>query len=564
MKEAVGQANLVLTGMMGAGKTTVGQALAERLDMQFVDLDQEIQREAGVTIRQLFEECGEDRFRGLETAILQKVLRRRNQVIATGGGIVTREENINLIQHHPVVWLAVDAAAAAQRLTFDGSRPLLKASEAPAGNAVAAAEEGMARWSQLAEERRLAYSMCDLVVDASQPVEAVVEAVAGWWEDSFSGESYPGRRGWKLEHLLVDVAEGPYPIHLGWGVLRNLGQRLRSEVGLEQVLVVSNPTVLNLYRDELAASMTAAGLKWDIVSIPDGEEYKTLQTVESIYEAAFRTGLDRRSGIVAFGGGVVGDVAGFAAATYLRGVKLVQVPTTLLAQVDSSVGGKVGVNHPRGKNLIGAFYQPVMVAADLALLRTLPYREILTGMAEIIKCGLIADERLVCDLEASAFSDTAAAVSSDVLIHWVKAACRLKAQVVAADTKEAGYREILNFGHTVGHAVEKAAGYGRYTHGEAVAIGMVTAALLSHQRGYLTWDETRRIVRLIEKWGLPTRWESLSIPEVVEACRFDKKARSGRLRFVLLEALGRAKVGEVVEEDELVAALKVQAGGGWE
>ncbi|NLY51712.1 MAG: 3-dehydroquinate synthase [Firmicutes bacterium] len=558
----MGNANLVLTGMMGAGKTTVGQALAGRLGMEFVDLDQEIEREAGITIRQLFDECGEARFRNLETAILQKVLHRKNQVIATGGGVVTREENLSLLKDHPVVWLAVDPGTAARRLTFDGSRPLIKASDAAADDPEAVAEEGMAKWIRLAGERRPAYSMCDLVVNGSRPPEAVVEIIAGWWERSFSREGAGDQGAWRLEHLSVDVAEGPYLIHFGRGLLGNLGERLRSEAGLEQVLVVSNPTVLALYQDEVAAALGSAGLKWDLAVIPDGEEYKTLKTVESIYEAAFQAGLDRRSGIVALGGGVVGDIAGFAAATYMRGVKLVQVPTTLLAQVDSSVGGKVGVNHPRGKNLIGAFYQPVLVAADLDTLGTLPYREILTGMAEIIKCGLIADEKLVSELEASIFKDTASAVSSDMLIHWVKAACELKAQVVAADTKETGYREILNFGHTVGHAVEKAAGYGQYTHGEAVAIGMVTAAILSHRRGYLSRAAAERIISLIEKWGLPTRMEGLSIPAVVEACRFDKKIRSGKLRFVLLENLGKAKLGEIVGEDELASALEIQAGGG--
>ena len=545
----MGHANLVLTGMMGAGKTTVGRALAGRLGMEFIDLDHEIEKEADVTIRQLFEECGEARFRTLETAILQKVLHRTNQVIATGGGVVTGEENLSLLQDHPVVWLAVDAGTASQRLSFDGTRPLVKASEAAADDPEAMAEEGMAKWVRLAAERRPAYSMCDLVVDASNPPETVVEAVAAWWEGIAAKEGDYHQGAWKAEHLPVDVAEGPYQIHFGRGILRNLGERIRSEAGLEHVLVVSNPTVLALYQDEVAASLTSAGLKWDIAVIPDGEEYKTLETVESIYEAAFQAGLDRRSGIIALGGGVVGDIAGFAAATYMRGVKLVQVPTTLLAQVDSSVGGKVGVNHPRGKNLIGAFYQPVMVAADLATLGTLPYREILTGMAEIIKCGFIADEKLVSELEANVFSDTASAVSSTVLIHWVKAACKLKAQVVAADTKEAGYREILNFGHTVGHAVEKTAGYGQYTHGEAVAIGMVTAAIISYRRGYLSRSETERIIDQ-SRSGDCHQGGGPFISAVVEACKFDKKVRSGS--FVCsLGNLRQGQGGEVVREDEL-------------
>ena len=365
-----------------------------------------------------------------------------------------------------------------------------------------------------------------------------------------------------MGELRIQLGDRSYRIIVLENALDQVGVSLK-ELGLsKKCILVTNSKVGGLYSQGVLKSLSSQGFHVKKITLEDGEEAKSLHTLEMLYREFLDFGIDRGSAILALGGGVVGDVTGFAASTYMRGLPFIQLPTTLLAQVDSSVGGKVGVNHPRGKNLIGAFYQPVLVAADLAALETLPSREVLTGMAEIIKCGFIADKQLVSELEAAAFSDVSSLVSSDMLIRWVKAACDLKARVVAADAKEMGYREILNFGHTVGHGVEKTAGYGRYTHGEAVAIGMVTAAILSYRRGYLSDADCRRIISLIDRWGLPTGMDSLSISEVVQACRFDKKVRSGRLRFVLLESVGKARAGEIVDEEELADALKIQAGGG--
>jgi 3-dehydroquinate synthase len=554
-------ANIMLTGMMGAGKTTIGQKLAAKLEKAFVDLDDVIEKRAGASIQELFRCYGEAHFRDEENKALKDVLSQTNQVIATGGGVVIGEENRSLIQNHPTIWLALDSATAAKRLVFDGTRPLLKPTVTE-GSSVSEGDrrQGMARWRQLEEERRWAYSLCDWVVDAARPEEAIIHEIVAWWQPYQGIDTGQGikHRPWKVGHLRVDVPENPYLIHFGRGILSNLGERCRAELGLRQVIVVSNPTVFELYGDMATVSLDKAGLKRDVVLIPDGEEHKHLRTVESIYNAAFRAGLDRKSGIIALGGGVVGDVAGFAAATYMRGVRLVQVPTTLLAQVDSSVGGKVGVNHPQGKNLIGSFYQPNLVLADLETLGTLPERQFLTGMAEVLKYGLIADASLLDSLARYGNKD----VPQATLTEWVERSCKLKARVVAKDTKEAGYREILNFGHTVGHAVEKVAGYGQYTHGEAVAIGMVTAGILSYLRGYLKKADCQKVIQLIKMWRLPVDIGELSISAIIEACRLDKKTRFGELRFVLLESLGSAKMGEVVGEKELVQAFQIQKEGG--
>ncbi|NMB44967.1 MAG: 3-dehydroquinate synthase [Firmicutes bacterium] len=551
--------NIILTGMMGAGKTTIGRDLAKQLHKRFVDLDEVIEKRAGTSIPELFEHYGEADFRKRESEALADILNHTNQVVATGGGVIMREDNRNLMHRDPVIWLALDSTTAAGRLVFDGTRPLL-ASGTGDSSVVSEIEKGMANWRYLERERRWAYSLCDWIVDAAESPAVIVDEIMAWcrrWQDTHPDHS-SGKHPWKVDHLRVNVPEQPYHIHCGWGILENLGNRCRAEAGLQQVLLVSNPTVFQLYGTQAEKSLEAAKLKWDTLLIPDGEEHKHLETVELIYGAAFQAGLDRHSGIIALGGGVIGDVAGFAASTYMRGIRLVQVPTTLLAQVDSSVGGKVGVNHPNGKNLIGSFYQPALVLADLKTLQTLPRRQFLTGMAEVIKYALIGSYGLLGDLESYEHGE----VSRAVLQAWVQESCKLKAKVVAADTEEAGYREILNFGHTVGHAVEKVAGYGRYTHGEAVAIGMVTATILSYLRGYLAESDFHRVVRLLRAWGLPTTIGELSVPAIITACRLDKKSRAGQMRFVLLERLGSARFGEIITEDELAQAFSIQRGGG--
>lgn len=329
-----------------------------------------------------------------------------------------------------------------------------------------------------------------------------------------------------------------YPIFLGEGLMPGLGGEIRKRITGGRVLVVTNPTVWGLWGRGVRLSLAEAGLAVHLAEIPDGEEHKTLETAAHLYDRAFEAGLDRSSAVVALGGGVVGDIGGFVAATYMRGVALVQVPTTLLAQVDSSVGGKVAVNHPRGKNIIGAFYQPVLVLADVGTLRTLPSRELRAGVAEVIKYGVISDAGffgwLEDNLERLLEGDPAA------LTYAVEMSCRIKARVVEADETEQGRRRVLNYGHTFGHALEALSGYRAYVHGEAVAVGMVAAARLSGFLGLLDQASYGRIERLVRRAGLPADTpEGLSFEAVWDCMQRDKKTRDGRVVFVLPEAIGR-------------------------
>jgi 3-dehydroquinate synthase len=321
------------------------------------------------------------------------------------------------------------------------------------------------------------------------------------------------------------------------------------------MLVVTNPVVAGLYGEAVKRSLAEAGFQVGEAQIPDGEEYKTLATVAGLYDAAFTGGLERGDAVLALGGGVVGDIAGFLAATYMRGVPFVQVPTTLLAQVDSSVGGKVGVNHPGGKNLIGAFYQPRFVLIDPDTLATLPSREVRAGLAEVIKYGVISDAGFFSWLEANI--DRLLNLEPAALEHAIAASCRIKAAVVSADETETGLRAILNFGHTVGHALEAVTGYQRFVHGEAVAIGMVAAARLAVRLGYFEPPGAERITGLVLRAGLPAEVPAGVVPgALLEAMRRDKKVVANRLTFVLPEAIGRVRVVRGVAAEEVLAVLK--------
>ena len=350
--------------------------------------------------------------------------------------------------------------------------------------------------------------------------------------------------------ITVELGDRSYPIFIGNGLLGS-GFNLAPYVVGPDCLVVTNETVAPLYLDAVKANL--GGKSIESISLPDGEEYKTLETVQSILDVLVSSGANRDATIVALGGGVVGDIAGFAAACYMRGINFVQVPTTLLAQVDSSVGGKTGVNHPGGKNLIGAFHQPQAVLIDTDTLKRLPDRELKAGLAEVIKYGAIADADFLAWLE----DNVEALVTRDpqALAKAIQRSCELKAEVVAEDEREAGRRAILNFGHTFGHAIERCQGYGEWLHGEAVAAGMVMAAKLSG----LDLDDTGRLSALIRSAGLPTSPPAIAADELLEAMGLDKKVQQKRLRFVLLKSLGNAYVTSDYDQDQLGRVLQASS-----
>jgi len=354
-----------------------------------------------------------------------------------------------------------------------------------------------------------------------------------------------------MHTVKVPLGERSYDIEIGMS-LDQTGPEIKS-LGLGQkIAVVVNPTVKALYAKQVMESLKAQGFMAMVIVIPDGEQHKDLDWANAIYTSLLTNAFDRRSLIVALGGGVIGDLAGFAAATYMRGIPFVQVPTTLLAMVDSSVGGKTGVNHPMGKNMIGAFHQPQKVLMDLEVLKTLPKEEFLSGMAEVIKYGVIWDGAFFDYLDNN--RDRILGLDRDALIHVIRRSCEIKAEVVGKDEREGGLRAILNFGHTVGHAIEKAENY-TMRHGEAVAIGMVYASRLAFATGLCDASVPERVEKLIASYGLPTNLRSLSrkptVQGLMDTMQIDKKAEGGKVKFVLPTKIGEVVITKEWEEQKL-------------
>ncbi len=356
-----------------------------------------------------------------------------------------------------------------------------------------------------------------------------------------------------MQTLKVNLGDRSYPIHVGDGILSAAGDLLQ-QAGLRgKVAVITNPTVAQLYLDPVHESLTRAGFDVTPVLIPDGEEHKNLGSLSAVYDRLIADRFERGSCVLALGGGVVGDLAGFAAATFLRGIAYMQVPTTLLAQVDSSVGGKTGVNHPDGKNLIGAFYQPRLVLIDVAVLQSLPRREFIAGLAEVIKYGVIEDPALfkVLEEKMSKLMDQ----DRDLLSQVIATSCAIKAKVVEKDEREDDYRAVLNFGHTIGHALEAATEYQKYLHGEAVGIGMAQAAVISVQQGFCDQRSLERIRKLIKKAGLPLEIpRDVSMQNLVQGMEVDKKSAGGKIRFVMCAGIGKTGF-HALSPGEILGAL---------
>jgi 3-dehydroquinate synthase len=339
--------------------------------------------------------------------------------------------------------------------------------------------------------------------------------------------------------LRVELGERSYPIHIGNALLDD-EQLLRPHVNGRRAAIVSNETVAPLYAERLAAALTRAGAKTLRIELPDGEAHKTWQTLDRIFTALLQNQADRKTILVALGGGVIGDLTGFAAATYQRGIAHLQVPTTLLAQVDSSVGGKTAINHALGKNMVGAFHQPAAVIIDTATLATLPPREFAAGLAEVVKYGAIHDLAFLDWIEQNA--DRLKARNAEALAHAIGRSCEIKAAIVADDERETGARALLNFGHTFGHAIESAAGYGNWLHGEAVATGMALAARYSAEAGRISPAEAERLIALLKRLDLPVKPPSIARDVWLEYMGRDKKNEGGRVTLILLDRLGKASV----------------------
>jgi|Deesub1362A_J573_1020465.scaffolds.fasta_scaffold00412_3 3-dehydroquinate synthase len=521
---------IVLTGFMGTGKTSVGRELSRRLGYPFIDTDDLIEEREGMPISMIFKEKGEPYFRRVEKEVVHEVSGMRDVVVATGGGVIKDRDNVEALRERGIlIWLRTEPMVILRRVMAEGGkRPLLNV------------DEPLKEINRLLSEREALYRQADISVETSYitPGEAAEEIIEMLCLDS----------------MVVDVGlrERGYKIIIGRGILKRLGLRVR-EFRPTKVGIISNHRIYTIHGDSLNESLRQYGIEPEVILIPDGEEYKDILWAYYLHGRLLQCRFDRGSLLIAFGGGVVGDIAGFVASTYMRGIRYIQVPTTLLAQVDSSVGGKTGVNHPMGKNMIGTFYQPSLVFIDIATLRSLPEREFLASMAEVIKYGVMADRGLFDYLrdnreDIMGFGDS--------LMTIIKRSCEIKADVVSRDEREAGLRAILNLGHTVGHAIETVTGYSRFLHGEAISIGMCVVSEMAAEMGMLGREEASDIKGLLQMYRLPVRLPSdIDVSEVIRAMEVDKKARAGRLRFVLPEAIGRVRIVEDVDRDVIRRAL---------
>lgn len=357
-----------------------------------------------------------------------------------------------------------------------------------------------------------------------------------------------------MEKITVNLGERSYDIMIGSEILNGIGEQLKSFNLSPKIAIISNSTVFSLYGEQVADSVRKAGFDLLTVIIPDGEEHKNILTLQHIYSELLRYKLDRKSALIALGGGVVGDITGFAASTYMRGIAYIQIPTTLLAQVDSSVGGKTGIDHELGKNMIGTFWQPSLVWIDIETLKTLPKRELTAGIAEIIKYGVIYDEELFDFLVLN--KEKILNLDRNAIVYILKRSCEIKAEVVSKDERESGFRAILNFGHTIGHAIETVTGYKRFLHGEAIAIGMVLEAHLAEMINLIDSKDVSKIKSLIESYGLPFEKPADIKPNsIFLSMQLDKKAIAGELKFILPQKIGSVLIQKNIPERSIREVL---------
>ena len=532
--------NIFLVGLMGAGKTTVGRALAKKLNQRFIDSDHEIEARTGASIPLIFEIEGEASFRQREAEVIQDLTAQDGIVLATGGGAILSAENrANLKARGTVIYLRASVNSILQRTSHDKNRPLLQTADP------------RKRIEELAREREPYYcEVADIIVETGRTniqsllhtILMQLEATAGASCDASiqSIGSEPVEPPMTTQAsvsttLQVDLGERSYPITIGQSLLADAGF-IEPHIQGKRVAVVTNTVVAPLYLDRLTRMLESAGKQVISIVLPDGEEEKNWTSLMRIFDVLLAEKCDRKTTLIALGGGVIGDMTGFAAATYMRGVPFIQVPTTLLAQVDSSVGGKTGINHPLGKNMIGAFYQPQAVVADISTLNTLPPRELSAGLAEVIKHGAIIDAKFFDWIESNV--EKLVAKDAQALAYAIQRSCEIKADVVRQDEREGGLRAILNFGHTFGHAIEAGLGYGVWLHGEAVGCGMVMAAEMSHRLGFIDALAKARVLALVQAAGLPVRAPDLGTARWLELMEVDKKNEGGQIKFILLKPLG--------------------------
>ena len=545
---ALGARSIVLVGMMGCGKTSAGRRLAERLGLPFVDADHEIEAAHQMTISEIFATYGEPYFRDGERRVMARLLAGGPNVIATGGGAFMNEKTRTRIAETGIsVWLRAEFDLLMKRVRRRPTRPLLQNPD----------PEGTLR--RLMDERYPVYAKAQVTVEARDAhYDAVVEDVMNALETYLAAASTadsPSR-----EIVRVALGDRAYDIAIGDGMIAEAGPRIAALAPKAACAIVTDENVARAHLSAVQASLDAAGVRHSSIVVPPGESTKRYEWFERVCEAIIAAKIERGDFVVALGGGVVGDLAGFAAASVRRGVRFAQIPTTLLAQVDSSVGGKTGINSAHGKNLVGAFYQPALVLADTAALTTLSEREFRAGYAEVAKYGLIDAPDFFAWLEQNW---RAVFAGGPARIQAIARSCASKAAVVARDETEQGDRALLNLGHTFGHAFERLVGYDgeRLVHGEGVAIGMACAFRFSVARGLCAGQDAERVAGHLRTVGLPTRirdivgW-SAGADAILEAMYQDKKVQQGSLTFILARGIGQSFIAKGIEPGDVRAFLE--------
>jgi len=544
--------NIFLIGFSGVGKSTVGEKLASMLDMDFIDVDKQIVDSQSRSIKEIFASDGERKFRTIEYNFLKNICAKTNQVISTGGGLPVYSRNRNLMKENGmVICLEASEETLNQRLFesySDGSfnrevRPKLDSNDK------------LGVLSSLKQSRQKFYSMSDWTIhtDKLTPDQIAIEIIRFCNFFDFTNIKVPMSLKDDLSSI-VSIEGKSYPLYVGWGILSKLFDILRDRKFLSTIFLISDESVLAHTR-KIQILLESNGVKFHTFRIPSGERSKNLDLVKSIYIWLAELNAERSDMILGIGGGVVGDISGFVAATYLRGIKFAQIPTTLLAMTDSSIGGKTGVDLSEGKNLVGVFHQPEFILADLETLETLNQRELNSGWAESIKHGLILDEDLFNDMKIN--SSKLLSLEKSVTLDIVKRSMKVKANLVSKDEKEQlGLRIILNYGHTIGHAIESSTKYDLYLHGEAVSIGVVGAAMLSNHLGFITNKELDLQKSVLKSFDLPTSFVDLDIEDVIRFMSVDKKRSSGNIRWVILESIGNASTTQNVSMDLVKTILQ--------
>lgn len=549
---ALGGRSIVLVGIMGSGKTSVGKRLAARLGLDFVDADAEIESAAGMTISEIFARDGEAYFRDGERRVIARILGERQRVVATGGGAYMNEQTRERIARSGVsVWLNAQLEVLLKRLRKRTNRPLLQNAD----------PEGTLR--TLLEQRNPIYALADFtIMSGDGPHDSVVEQVLDMLDQKLAALprlADPASRPPQAS-VHVALAGREYDILIGRNLISNAGEYIKSIAPKSACAIVTDENVGPHYLKQLCESLDRAGIRHAEIVLPAGESTKSIENFSRVCDDVIASRMERGDILIALGGGVIGDLTGFAASCVRRGMRFVQVPTTLLSQVDSSVGGKTAINSRHGKNLIGAFYQPSLVLADTGTLDTLSLREFRAGYAEVMKYGVIDDAEFFAWLEANWRGVFA---RGPELTEAIRRSCASKAAVVARDETEQGDRALLNLGHTFGHALEAITHYdsARLVHGEGVAIGLACAMRFSVRLGHMNGQEGGRVESHLRDAGLPTRIQQVpgwtaGPDEILQAMYQDKKVQHGALTFILARGIGQSFIARDVEPELVRDFLK--------